>query len=108
MRMVNTKRIQLDFDIQDVGSSKVKAVEVAGDDGAGPDRDVAGDGVGRAPGQHLVPDFAGRIFHVRQAGRVDLLDGVAMHLHDAEHRLAIHFIRVERADGPRRRGPRAR
>jgi len=26
--MVNTKRIQLDFDIQDVGSSKVKAVEV--------------------------------------------------------------------------------
>ena len=52
-----------------------------------------------ACGQYFVPDFAGRIFHIRQASRVDFLDGVAMHLHDAEHRLAVLFIRVERADG---------
>src|SRR5262249_26226359 len=32
------------------------AADIGGDDGAGPLRDVAGDGVGRAEAEHLVPD----------------------------------------------------
>ena len=49
--------------------------------------------------EHFVPDLAGRVAEVRRAGRIDRLDGVAVHLHDPEHRLAVQREAVERADG---------
>ena len=52
-----------------------------------------------AAGQHFVPHVAGRVLEIGRAGVVDLFDRVAVHLHHAQHRLAVFGIAVERADG---------
>ena len=54
--------------------------------------------VDAARGEHIVPDAAGRVAQVGRALGVDLVDRVAVHLHHAEHRLAVLLVAVERTD----------
>ncbi len=57
--------------------------------------------------EHVVPDLPGRVAEILRARRVDAVDGGAMHLHDVEHRLAIHGEALEGTDGRGEFGARA-
>ncbi len=54
-----------------------------------------------AEGDNFVPQVASRVLEIFRPGIVDLLASVAMHLHDAEHRLAVLVEALERADDRR-------
>jgi len=60
-----------------------------------------------AAGEHLVPDLSGGVVQRLGARGVDLLHGVAVHPHHAEHRLAVGGESLERADRRRQFGTRA-
>ena len=63
--------------------------------------------VAAAAGEHVVPDLPGGVVQILRARAIDLLDRIAVHLHDVEHRLTVAREALEGPDGRGELGARS-